>query len=234
MSRSPNFSTAAAVRLCATLLGAASLAMPARAEGPLDAFLPKDGTITGHVVTFEVAASDRDISARFRRAVQGDMEWFKKAVRSNAPGQPLPYNEHMGITKEEYERLEHMTPAVKQGEMVSIAVARDGDGTLRLKPIGTGAAALDGISFPPGEKTALTPVGSLSIFNAIHQADPTQPLGVFEGAEWAQVEPADAEKPSAKLAFGRRTADGGGLLYYQVAPYKDHEERSLVVFYALK
>ena len=233
------FSTGAAsvavVRVAPLLCAAALLcAGPARADGRLDPYLPKAGTIEGHVVTFEVAAADRDISQRFRHAVQGNMDWFKKAVRSNAPGVPLPYDPHMGITAAEYERLEHMAPAVKQGDAVSIAVARDGDGTVRLKPAGTGAAALDGVSFPPDEKTAVTPVGTLAILNELHQVDPTQPLGAFDGVEWAQVEPFDSDKPSAKLAFGRRTADGEGLLYIQVAPYKDHLEQSLVVFYALK
>ncbi len=226
-----SFSTGAAGAAAAALL----LAPVGRAQagGALDPYLPKSGTITGHVVTFAVAPEDQAISARFRHAVQDNMDWFKRAVTSNKPGAPLPYDKKMGITPAEYDRLQHLTPATREGEAVSVALSKDADGTLRLKPDGAAVAALAGVTFPPGEAMAVTPVGTLSIFNEIHQKDAAGPLGAWNGAEWAQVEPADSDKPAAKLAFGKRDVDGQGLLYYQVAPTQGQAERSLVVFYKL-
>ena len=217
----------------ACLAGLLALPAAARAEGALDAYLPKSGTISGHVVTFSVAPEDQAISRQFRHAVQDNMDWFKKAVTSNAPGKPLPYDRRMGITEAQYQQLQHMKSNVATGASVDVAVERAADGTVRFAPKGDGAAMLKDVTFPPDEKSATTPFGTLTIVNPIHQADASAPIGVWNGTEWAQVADTDA-KPSVKIAFGKREADGSGVLYYQVSPYGGHEEQSLVVFYALK
>lgn len=221
-------------RILASLVAGTTLAFPlaAHAAGPLDAYLPKSGVISGHVMTFTVAAEDQAISRQYRHAVQDNMDWFKKAVTSNTPGQPLPYDRHMGVTQAQYEKLLHMKPDAKPGEAIKVQVKRSADGTVNLVPEGEAAAALKDISFPPDEKSAVTPVGTLSIFNEIHQKDAAAPIGVWNGVEWAEVADTDA-KPSAKIAFGKREADGSGVMYYQVSPYGEHKEQSIVVFYAL-
>jgi hypothetical protein len=210
-----------------------SAAMPAWAAGPLDAYLPKSGTIAGNVVTFAVAPEDEAVSRQFRHAVQDNMDWFKEAVKGNKPGAPLPYDKRMGITQEQYEHLQHLKPAMKTGAAVTIVIDRRADGTVAFSPKEPEAQPLKDVTFPADEKAAVTPYGRLAIFNPINQTDPNSPLGVWTGAEWAQVMPADAAEPSAKIAFGKREADGSGILYFQVAPYGDHKEQSLVVSYKL-
>lgn len=222
-------------RLLTTLLAGTTLVLPiaAQAAGPLDAYLPKSGIISGHVVTFSVAPEDQAISQQFRHAVQDNMDWFKKAVTSNKPGQPLPYDRRMGITEAQYTQLMHMKSQVKTGAAVKVDVKRNADGGVSLVPEDEAAAALKGISFPPDEKSAVTPAGTLSIVNEIHQRDAAAPIGIWNGVEWAEVATTDA-KPSAKIAFGKREADGSGVMYYQVSPYDDHKEQSIVVFYPLE
>ena len=233
MSVSSRLSTARAAGAAVMLTWAAlATVAPARAEGPLDAYLPKSGSIVGHVVTFAVAPGDAAISKQFRTAVQGNMDWFKKAVTSNKPGQPLPYDRHMGITEAQYERLLHMTPEMKEGAAVTVAVEKRADGTIGFKPQDAASQPLKDVTFPRDEEVAVTPFGKLAVFNEMHQKD-SAPWGAWNGAEWAQVMPEDADQPSAKIAFGKREADGQGVMYYQVAPYKDHAEQSLVVFYKL-
>ena len=236
MSVSSRLSTAravgAAVMLTSAGLAFAAASQAAHADGPLDAYLPKSGTLVGHVVTFAVAPGDAAISKQFRAAVQGNMDWFKKAVTSNKPGQPLPYDRHMGITEVQYERLLHMTPEFKEGAAVTVGVEKRADGTIGFTPRDAASQPLKDVTFPPDEEVAVTPFGKLSVFNEMHQKN-AAPWGAWNGAEWAQVMPDDAEQPSAKIAFGKREADGQGVMYYQIAPYKDHEEQSLVVFYKL-
>jgi hypothetical protein len=206
---------------------------PARADGPLDAYLPKSGTIQGHVMRLAVAPEDQAIDRQFRNAVANNMDWFKKYVTGNKSGQPLPYNPKMGVTPAQYEKLQHMKADFQPGEAVTIAVKKTADGGVTFASTDKAAAGLDTVTFPADEKAAVTPYGSLSIFNAIHQNDPNAPIGVWNGAEWAQVKPSDADEPSAKIAFGKRDPSGEGVMYYQVAPYKDHAQQSLVVFYKL-
>ena len=220
---------------------AALLALPAaaRADGPLDAYLPKSGTIEGHVMTLSVAPEDQAIDRQFRTAVSNNMDWFKKAVMGNKAGQPLPYDHRMGITEAQYQQLQHMKADFHPGAAISIKVDRT-DGKVSFASSDPAAAALTKVTFPASETAAETPYGKLDIFNRIHQDDTRAPIGVWTGAEWAHVAPTHdeaaagtEESPSAKIAFGKRDPSGEGVMYYQVAPYKDQKEQSLVVFYKL-
>ena len=219
--------TVAALLLCATceLPVAASAAT-------LDSYLPKSGTIEGHVMTFSIAPENQALAHKFREAVQSNMDWFKKAVTSNPAGTPLPYDPKMGITEAQYQQLLHMKSDAHQGAPIEVAVKRAADGTIGFAPKGEVGAALQGVSFPADEKTAATPFGPLTIFNEIHQKDVAAPIGIWNGAEWAQVAADGSDQPSVKIAFGKRE-DGSGVMYYQVAPYDGHKEQSLVVFYPL-
>ena len=219
---------------------AALLAVPASAHaGPLDAYLPKSGMIEGHVMTLGVAPEDQAIDRQFRSAVQKNMDWFKKAVTGNKTGTPLPYDRRMGVTEAQYQQLQHMKADFHSGAAITIKVARSADGAVSFASQDPAAAGLDKVTFPTGEKAAATPYGSLDVFNAIHQDDARAPIGTWTGAEWAHVAPSEdaspdhSDKPSAKIAFGKREPSGEGVMYYQVAPYAGHEEQSLVVFYKL-
>lgn len=230
MSRRRRLAPALRGLSCAALLASSGIA---HAAGPLDAFLPKDGTIEGHLVTFSIAPDDQAIARQFRAAVQNNSDWFKKAMTSNTPGQPLPYDRHMGITEAQYRQLVAMKTETHEGDAVKIAVTRAADGAVGFVPDGTGTvASLKDVRFPADEKSAVTPIGALTIFNDIHQKDAAAPVGVWNGVEWAKVSDTD-EEPSAKISFGKRDTDGSGVLSYQVAPYGDHKAVSVVVFYKL-
>ena len=209
-----------------------ALVGPAKA-GALDPYLPKSGTISGHVVTFSITPTDQAIARRFRQAVQDNLEFFKQAVSANARGAALPYDKRMGVADVQYDRLLHLRPAVTQVAEVMVTVLKQPDGRIGFKPADAASTALADVTFAPDEKVAQTPFGALAVFNEIHQRDETAPLGMWDGAEWAQVMPPGSDTPSAKIAFGKRAADGQGVLYYQVAPHKDEGEQSLVVFYKL-
>ena len=228
-TRMPHFRLAMAASL------AALLAVPAlaRADGPLDAYLPKSGVIEGHVMTLGVAPEDQAIDRQFRNAVANNMDWFKKAVTGSKAGEPLPYDPRMGITKAQYQQLQHMKADFHPGAPITIKVTRAKDGAIAFASDNPAASELDKVSFPAGETSADTPFGKLDLFNRIHQEDARAPIGVWTGAEWAHVAPEGAKTPSAKIAFGKRDPSGEGVMYYQVAPYSGHKEQSLVVFYKL-
>ena len=224
---------AALVALAPIICSTGTLAADTSAAGPLDAYLPKDGKIVGHVMTFGVAPEDEAVSKQFQLAVQNNMDWFQRAVRGNKAGQPLPYDPRMGVTKAQYEQIQHMKADFKEGAPIEIDVRKGADGSIAFASSNPKAAALKDVTVPPGEKTADTSFGKLGIFNEIHQTDATKPIGIWNGVEWAKVEAMEADEPSAKLAFGKRSPSGEGVMYYQIAPYKDQKEQSLVVFYKL-
>jgi hypothetical protein len=216
----------------AAILATVGLSGVARADGALDAYLPKSGSLVGHVMKLGVAPEDRALDMRFRAAVRNNMDWFKKYVTGNKAG-PLPYDPRMGVTKVQYEQLQHMHADFQPGDMIEIAVKKTADGGIAFSSTNPAAAGLNDVTFGADEKAAKTPFGSLEIFNEIHQKDEKAPIGVWNGAEWAHVEETGAAMPSAKIAFGKRDPSGEGVMYYQVSAYKDHEQQSLVVFYKL-
>lgn len=222
--------TMAASALTMVLLAAG--ASGARA-GALDPYLPKSGKIVGHVMHLTVAPEDQAIDRRFRVAVQNNMQWFRDYVRSQKPGAPLPYDPHMGITKAQYEQLQHMKADFRPGAPIEIDVKRGADGGVSFASQDADAAELTKVTFGPDEKVAKTSFGKLEIFNTIHQSDANAPIGVWTGAEWAHVEQVGGPLPSAKIAFGKREPSGEGVMYYNVASYPGHDEQSLVVFYKL-
>ena len=215
------------------LMGAILAAGPARAASPLDAYLPASGTIVGHVMKLGVALEDQAIDRQFKTAVQANMDWFKKYVTGQKSGVPLPYDHRMGISEAQYEQLQHMKADFQPGAPITITIAKNADGSLTLGSPEASGAVLKGVIIPPEGKKVETPYGDLAIVNAIHQTNANAPIGVWNGIEWAKVEESGADLPSAKIAFGKREPSGEGVMYYQVAPYKDHEEQSLVVFYKL-
>ena len=223
-------------RLAAGAAGSLSMVLAlasARADGALDAYLPKGGTIEGHVMRLGVAPEDQALNMRFRAAVRNNMDWFKKYVTSNKPDAPMPYDPHMNITEAQYDRLQHMHAEFQPGDAITIKVSRRADGSTGFQSDNAAAAGLGNVTFGPGETAARTPEGDLSIFNTIHQTDEKAPIGLWTGAEWARVAEPGAASPSAKIAFGKREPSGEGVMYYQVAPTKDREQQSLVVFYKL-
>lgn len=222
----------AAAIVSAAMLSAA-VPYAAMAAGPLDPYLPKSGTIKGHVVELEVAKEDQAISKQFQLAVQNNMDWFKHYVTNNKAGEPLPYNSKMGVTEAQYTQLLHMKPAIKEKAPIEITVRRGSDGSIAFASSDPAASSLQGTTFPPDEKVVETPFGKLAIYNAIHQKDENAPFGVWNGAEWAKVGDAGSDQPSVKVAFGKRDPSGEGLFYYQVAPTKEKPEQSLVVTYPL-
>ncbi|WP_158806761.1 hypothetical protein [Beijerinckia sp. L45] len=217
----------------AAALVCVALPSAAMAAGPLDPYLPKSGTIKGHVVVLEVAKEDQAISKQFQLAVQNNMDWFKHYVTNNKAGEPLPYNSKMGVTEAQYTQLLHMKPSLIEKAAIDITVNRGPDGRVAFVSSDPAAASLQGTTFPPDGKLAQTPFGTLTVYNAIHQKDENAPFGVWDGAEWAKVAADGADEPSVKIAFGKREPSGQGLFYYQVSPTKEKPEQSLVVTYPL-
>jgi hypothetical protein len=157
---------------------AALLALPAaaRADGPLDAYLPKSGTIEGHVMTLSVAPEDQAIDRQFRAAVANNMDWFKKAVTGNKPGQPLPYDPRMGITPAQYQQLQHMKADFHPGAPITIKVDHK-DGKIAFSSSDPAAAGLATVTFPADEKVAETSTASTRTTRARRSACGPAPSG---------------------------------------------------------
>ena len=118
-------------------LAALVLTLPsvAKAEGNLDAYLPKSGKIEGHVMQLGVAPEDQAIDRQFRVAVQNNMEWFKKYVTSQKANGPVPYDKRMGVTEAQYDKLQHMKADFRPGDPIEITFRPSLDATAAPQPL---------------------------------------------------------------------------------------------------
>jgi hypothetical protein len=98
------------------------------------AFRFVDSVFRRPAFTYDMSGPDipkdmQDILLRFDKAVAADKQWFAEyRNRFAAKGQPLPYNERMGISAEEYQRvqqLEKQKPRLVTLLQKSVTVVRD-------------------------------------------------------------------------------------------------------------
>jgi hypothetical protein len=155
----------------------------------------RDSVCHFEVTEFDFPADIRSILFRFNNGIATNREWFEQYV-SNAPaGQPLPYDEKFGITREEYGRIKSMDkvhPALKIVDTQRITILRQ-DGRVTFKGEGDGRIldylefyldkkelifAGDTIPFTPGvNTTAATAYGLLSAYTwRLEKADVSRSL----------------------------------------------------------
>ena len=76
----------------------------------------------------DIPADMQPVLIRFNNAIAANRDWFME-YRSKFPNQPLPYDEHFGITAEEYRRirrLEAAPPALVPIDSQMVSVLKDG------------------------------------------------------------------------------------------------------------
>ncbi len=94
-----------------TLVGAVA-AESAVAAGDVVALLPK-GATTADVMTLAPSARFQELTIRFREAVSRDPGWFNAFAAKAPAGQPLPYDEKLGISEQEYGELQALSKTQK-------------------------------------------------------------------------------------------------------------------------
>jgi hypothetical protein len=156
-----------------------------------------------------------ELSLKFAGAMKNDPEWSAEFIRKNArPGEPLPYHEKMGLTKEEYDEFLDST---KHQSVVKI-----GSATLRVTQLSDGSLSLDGgkampeltgIEFDFAKDEVRTPHG---VAGERDDGDAENAfLGDWNGAQWkskAEDNPDAATKTSITVILGQLKASKRGIL----------------------
>jgi len=200
---------------------------PVADADPLDSYLPKSGALLGKAMELTSSAEDQRIAAKFQQATQKDPAWFRTYAAKVKDGDPLPYHPRLGVTKAEYDRLINTKLSLAEKGAVSIELKTDAQGGLELSADGL-ASALNGVRLPPGQKSAETPHGKLTVYTEISQDNPESPLGRWKGVQWKND---GTSAPVVTLAVGRRQKTGDGILYYNVS--EGINQQTLIVVYRL-
>ena len=131
----------------------------------------------------DIPADMQPILIRFNNALAANREWFME-YRSKFSNQPLPYDEHFGITAEEYRRirrLEAAPPALVPVDSQTVSVLKDG-GFIHFQSSGE-AHLLDYLYIDPTHRL-LEYGGDTIPFAGPATAGRYSPYGQWQGFAW--------------------------------------------------
>lgn len=214
-----------------------SLTGAASAAGDIADYLPKGDVIHGRVMELAAPREIQALSQKLQTAIQNDQEWFQAFIAENAEVRPLPYHPRMGLMEVEYQRMLELAEIV---EMQQIGIA-----TFKIKHLKDGgvqliseddSTPLNDMRLFPGKGFVETSYGDLNEFSEIDQSNPDSPTGRWVGAQWKKSERASDKLVAVKLAIGKRTDHGDGIIYYDVKNFAPGvaENYSYVLLYPLQ
>jgi len=203
-------------------LSAAGLASAAQGDTSrtvLD-FLPV-GESRVEIVALALPAECQELEARFEEAVRAQPDWFMSyaagAEDTLASGEPLPYHENFGLSREEYERM--LWGMLHEVTLVPVDVD-----TLILRKYGERytfvggrkLAALWGLSFDEASGELITSDGERVIPEWVAARE--APIGVWSGVSWTSEvgDPAAGSARRLAVSSGTFDATGQGIFTYSL------------------
>lgn len=202
-------------------------------------YLKPDTMTKGEVV---VVIPPREISefvSKVEETAKRDPEWFREYSKTAKPGVPLPFNEKLGLTKEDYAQYlklwgQRETKVVPNGNVViRLEQPKAGEWMVRVTGLGSPISLL---RYTTKEDLIQSPNGAMNRIEDI-DADPQSILGSWKGHEWKFQEESSLGKTKENFAIGK-TADGKrGILVYRLQEVSSTGRRlydkSLVIRFAL-
>jgi hypothetical protein len=182
------------------------------------ALLPTDG-ITVDVMQPAFPKRLQELAMRIQAALAKDPEWTKSHIAKAKRGEPLPYDEKLGLTKAEYEEFLALT---KKGGMTKVTsakvrVQREGDRVVLL--LGKRFPGLERIELDFTKDVVSTPAGMLPDRQVIVASSNQAATGPWDGVQWrSKGFEEDLTRPSVSLALGKLKATSRGILYFRVKP----------------
>lgn len=153
--------------------------------------------------------------AKVETAARKDPKWFRTFSAEAKPGVPLPYDERLGLTKEEYAGYIALwnKREFKAKEEVMLLLRQSSGGTWSITSTG-GASTLSTLRYVPKDGVFRSPNGDLKRIDDI-KADSTSILGEWTGQEWKFEEETSLGKTKENFAIGRFTGQPFGLIVYR-------------------
>ncbi len=195
--------------------GSATLGLAQDAPKVLTNYLTPDKGVKGEVVAVVPPEEIKPYIKKVEDGAAKNPEWFAEFSGQSKPGVPLPYDERLGLTKEEYNKYLELWDqrGFKVIQPVGVRLEQLGDQWM-IRVSGMGAkvsllrydGATDSFTSPNGKMTRIEDI----------KADPASILRGWTGQEWKFEEESALGKTKENFAIGR-TEDGKfGLLVYRL------------------
>ena len=222
-----------------TLAAAALFSTFAKAEVPkvFEGLMERDVPVRGQIGMVLPPPEINKYVAKVEASARKDPKWFREFSRQAKPGVPLPYDERLGLTKEEY--TEYLAlwnkREFKAAEEVMLLLRQSSGGTWAITSTG-GASTLSTLRYVEKDDLFRSPNGDLKRIDDI-KADSTSILGDWTGSEWKFEEETSLGKTKENLAVGRFTDNKFGIIVYRVQELSSEGTRlldkSMVIRFAL-
>lgn len=199
------------------------LNIPALA-GDLGDYLPHDKA-KGHFMRVVYPPRAVELFRKMQASLARNPDWVSAAVKANKPGEPLPYDEKLGLTPEEYKDYLALNKQATLKEILvrDIRVIRNADNTISLDA-GEDLKPLRELRFDPARNVISTPYGDLERPRAVdHSGKDAGSVfgpytGLFLGMEGGD-ENSSIEIPSGRtlsITLGKLTGSDKHFIFYNV------------------
>ncbi|MEI8081118.1 MAG: hypothetical protein WCI74_04660 [Actinomycetes bacterium] len=176
-------------------------------------------------------------NAKVETAARKDSKWFREFFSQSKPGEALPYDERLGLTKEEY--AEYLVLWNKRDfrpvEDVMLLLRQSSGDTWAITATG-GASPISTLRYVSKDDVFRSPNGDLKRIKDI-KAEASGVLTSWSGQEWKFAEDTGLGKIQENVAIGRFTDNKYGIIVYHAQELSTEGTRlldkSLVVRFAL-
>lgn len=165
--------------------------------------------------------------AKVEAAARADVKWFREFSKTAKPGVPLPFDEKLGLTKEEYASYLELWDKreFRPAEEVMLLLRKGAGDSWVITSTG-GASAISTLRYDTKSETFRSPNGEMKRIDDIN-ADPKSILGAWTGKEWKFEEESSLGKTKENFAIGRMTGEPYGLLIHRVQELSSEGTRLL-------
>jgi hypothetical protein len=221
------------------LLTAALISTTMAAEAPkiFAGLLQKNVPMRGQIGIILPPPEFDKYVAKVGAAARLDPKWFQEFSAKAKPGEPLPYDPKLGLTKEEHAEYLNVWAKreFKPKEDISLVLRESLGGTWIIQCTGS-AYCISPLRYDVENDVFTSPNGELKRISDI-KAKPDSILGAWTGYEWKFEEETTLGKSKENLALGRFEGNKYGLVVYrfQEADVQGRlvVDKSIVVRFAL-
>jgi len=192
-----------------------SVASAADAPKFFASLFTKDVPVTAQIgIVLPPADFDKYV-AKVEAAARLDPKWFKEFSSQAKPGVPLPFNEKLGLSKEEYDEYIKLWAKreFKPTEDVELLLRETPSGAWIIAATGN-ASCISNLRYDEKADVFHSPNGELKRIDDI-KADAESVLGAWTGKEWRYEEETSLGNTKENLAVGCFDDKKYGLLVYR-------------------
>lgn len=204
-----------AITLITTFVVAVGASAAEKAPAVLGAFLTPDENVRGEIVVVLPPKEIQDYINIVKVASEDNPEWFKEYSEKAKPGIPLPYDEKLGLTKDQYQKYRKLWDQREFKVVQPVGLRLEtADGKWRVKVTGAGAR-LSLLRYDPKGDVVISTNGRLERIEEI-DAPAESILGAWKGHEWKFEEETGLGKTKENFAIGRTADKKFGLIVYRL------------------